>query len=346
MSRMIDPSELEGDELAIWYGRSPAEVEAEREAVRRDRYERFVRSVRASSEISDAGPGERGDGQLEDSLDEGDTGFINARFLQPPAQPIRPPPSGLRVGPVIDAQGGPPAGAGGAGFFGEHDYSSSLGGYFTDLPAPLNIVTSTPSGWWELGDGDRVRTGEVERIYAEQQRQLKGQDGGEPAVRVRVVDRWRDGEVPLERQVAAGERELDPTCAPNGGWERDPNFRGYSERAKRYETQVTRAPGLDYVVRNPGQRPVKFDGCAVWDPRRPLLEAKGPGYAALLPRSLEWGFFGNMLRGAVDQADRQREAAPKQRIEWHVAEPGAVEFFDGVTAPMRPPIVLQQTPAR
>ena len=126
MPRMIDPSELEGDELAIWYGRSPAEVEAEREAVRQDRYERFVRGAQAASGTSEAGPGERS-GQLEDSLD---------------------------------------------------------------------------------------------------------------------------------------------------------------------------------------------------------------------------GFFGNMLRGAVDQADRQREAAPKQRIEWHVAEPGAVEFFDGVTAPMRPPIVLQQTPAR
>ena len=182
----------------------------------------------------------------------------------------------------------------------------------------------------------------MERIYAEQQRRLKGQGDVEPDARVRAVDNWKDGEVPLATQVQAGERELDPTCHPNGGWERDPNFRGYSERTKRYETQVTHAPGLDYVLRNPGQRPVKFDGCAVWDPRRPLLEAKGPGYAPLLPKSLEWGFYGSMLRGAVDQA----EAAPNQRIEWHVAEPGAFEFFDDATYPMRPPIVLQQTPVR
>jgi hypothetical protein len=53
-----------------------------------------------------------------------------------------------------------------------------------------------------------------------------------------------------------------------------------------------------------------------------------------------------MLKGAVDQAGRQANAAPRQRIEWHVAEPGAFEFFDDATWPDRPPIVLQQTSAR
>ena len=43
-----------------------------------------------------------------------------------------------------------------------------------------------------------------------------------------------------------------------------------SERTKRYEKQITRAPGLDYVVRIPGRPAVKFDGCGVWDPKRPL----------------------------------------------------------------------------
>jgi hypothetical protein len=51
-------------------------------------------------------------------------------------------------------------------------------------------------------------------------------------------------------------------------------------------------------------------------------------------------------KGAVDQVDRQAEVAPNQRIEWHIAEPGAYEFFDDVTSPKRPPIVLYQTPAR
>jgi hypothetical protein len=146
--------------------------------------------------------------------------------------------------------------------------------------------------------------------------------------------------------VERGDRELDPTCAPYGGWERDPNFKSYSDRTKRYETQITHAPGLDYVVRNPGQRPVKFDGCAVWDPRHPLLEAKGPGYASLLPKSLEWGFYGNMLKGAVGQADRQAEVARDRRIEWHIAEPGAVKFFRDATFPDRPPIVVKSTAAR
>jgi hypothetical protein len=53
-----------------------------------------------------------------------------------------------------------------------------------------------------------------------------------------------------------------------------------------------------------------------------------------------------MLKGAVDQAGRQAKAASNQRIEWHVAEPGAFEFFDDATWPDRPPIVVQQTPAR
>jgi hypothetical protein len=91
---------------------------------------------------------------------------------------------------------------------------------------------------------------------------------------------------------------------------------------------------------------VKFDGCAVWDPRHPLLEAKGPGYAPLLPKALEWGFYGNMLKGAVGQADRQAAAVPNQRIEWHVAEPGAVRFFRDATWPDRPPIVVKQTQAQ
>jgi Restriction endonuclease fold toxin 5 len=359
MARMIDPSELEGDDLANWYQRSPAEVDAEREAVRQEQYDAFVKSIGAASELqgdSAAQPPGPAQGAAQRSSDnwrggeigssDGDTGLVEARYFQPFAPPVMAPPSGLRFGPSLDARGSPPIGASASGFFGRHDYSDALQGYYTDQPSPLNIVTATPAGWWEIGDGRRVQTDEVERIYAEQQRRLKGQDGTEPPARVRVVDKWKDGQVPLASQVEKDERELDPTCAPNGGWERDPNFRSYSGRTKRYETQVTHAPGLDYVVRNPGQRPVKFDGCAVWDPRHPLLEAKGPGYAPLLPKALEWGFYGNMLRGAVSQADRQAEAAPNQRIEWHVAEPGAYAFFKDATWPDRPPIVLRQTPAR
>ncbi|MDB5461997.1 MAG: hypothetical protein JWP23_386 [Phenylobacterium sp.] len=351
MARMIDPSALEGGDLVNWYQRSPAEVDAERAAARQEQYDAFVKSIGGASEFQGGstaepqGPTYDAAQRGEIGPSDGDAGLMEARYF-PFVAPVMPPPSGLRVGPPLDALGAPPIGAPPSGFFGQHDYSTALGGYYTDLPSPLNFVTSTPAGWWEIGDGRRVQTDEVERIYAEQRRRLKGQDSTEPAARVRVVDNWKDGQIPRESQVQAGERELDPTCQPNGGWERDPNFKNYPALTKRYEAQVTRAPGLDYVVRNPGQRPVKFDGCAVWDPQHPLLEAKGPGYAPLLPKALEWGFHKQMFEKAVGQANRQADAAPGQRIEWHVAEPSAFGFFDRATKGLRPPIILGQTSPR
>jgi hypothetical protein len=335
-------------------------VEAERAAARQEQYDAFVRSIGGASETPDDSatqPPGLIDGAIQEGPDnwgsdeigagDDDTGLVKARYFRPFATPtMPPPPSGLRVGPSLDARGTAPIGAPASGFFGQHDYSTALGGYYTDLPSPLNIITSTPAGWWDIGDGRRVQSDEVERIYAEQKRRLKEQDSAEPAAGVRVVDKWKDGQVPRESQVQARERELDPTCHPNGGWERDPNFKNYSDRTKRYETQVTHAPGLDYVVRRPGQRPVKFDGCAVWDPRRPLLEAKGPGYAPLLPKAQQWGFYENVFDGAVNQANRQADAGPDQRIEWHIAEPGAYGFFEEATQPRRPPIVLRQEPAQ
>jgi hypothetical protein len=370
MARMIDPSELEGAELVDWYQRSPTKVEAEREAARQERYDSFVKSIGSPSAPQDdsaarpsgptydaaqgdanpydaaqydadnGGPGESGSG-------EGDTGFVQVRYFRPSMAPVMPPPlSGPQVGPMLDARGAAPIGVQPSGFFGQHTYLNTLGGYYTDLPSPLNIVHATPTGWWEIGDGRRVQTDEVERIYAEQQRRLKGQDGAEPAARVRVVDNWKDGQIPRESQVQAGERELDPTCAPNGGWERDPNFDGYPALSKRYQTQITHAPGLDYVVRNPGQRPVKFDGCAVWNPEHPLLEAKGPGWGPLLARALRYGFYGAPFDGIVDQANRQADAARTHRIDWHIAEPDALPHFRDATKRQSPPIVLQRTPAR
>jgi hypothetical protein len=347
MARMIDPSELEGDDLINWYTRSPAEVEAKREAARQERYDAFLNSIGGAATADDDSATDPQNGIGADvAYSDSDTGLVKARYLRPPAASVMAPPSGLRVGPSLDAVGAAPSEAPASGFFGRHNYLSDLGGYYTDLPSPLNFVMSTPTRWWEIGDGSLVQADEVERIYAEQKRRLKGQDDAEPAARVRVVDNWKDGQIPRADQVERGDRELDPTCAPYGGWERDPNFKSYSDRTKRYETQITHAPGLDYVVRNPGQRPVKFDGCAVWDPRHPLLEAKGPGYASLLPKSFEWGFYGNMLKGAVGQADRQAEVARDRRIEWHIAEPGAVKFFRDATFPDRPPIVVKSTAVR
>ena len=48
----------------------------------------------------------------------------------------------------------------------------------------------------------------------------------------------------------------------------------------------------------------------------------------------------------LDQADRQAQVARDQRIEWHIAEPGAFRFFRDATVADRPPIVLQRTPAQ
>ena len=246
----------------------------------------------------------------------------------------------------MEITGAAPIGAPASGFFGQHTYLNTLGGYYTDLPSPLNIVQATPTGWWDIGDGRRVQSDEVERIYAEQKRRLKGQDDAEPVGRLRVVDRLADGQIPRAYQVEKGERELDPTCAPYGGWERDPNFASYSDRTKRYETQITHAPGLDYVVRNPGEKPVKFDGCDVWDPEHPLLEAKGPGYAPLLPKAKQWNFYDGMFKAASGQAGRQARSAPDRPIEWHIAEPGAFRFFNDATEKKQPPIALRLTAPR
>lgn len=357
MARMIDPSELEGDDLANWYRRSPADLEAEREAARQEQYATFVRSIggmsadgeRAESSASESGEGDGGPdrwGSDPAGANDVDAGLVKARYFRPFAPPVMPPPSGIRVAPPVDARGVAPIGAPSSGFFGQHTYLNTLGGYYTDLPSPLNIVHSTATGWWDIGDGRRVTSKEVERIYAEQKRRLRGKDAPEPAARVQVVDKWRDGQIPLAQQVQKGERELDPTCAPNGGWERDPGFEKYADHTKRYETQITRAPGLDYVVRNPGQRPVKFDGCAVWEPRHPLLEAKGPGYSSLLRKAQQWNFYKGMLTGAEGQAQRQAGAAGDQPIEWHIAEPGSYPFFRDATGSERSRIVLHLTEPR
>jgi hypothetical protein len=351
MARMIDPSTLEGEELFNWYGRSPEDVEAEREADRQAQYDAFVKSIGAAPETGAESSDPSGPNEARDvPANGGEALLIKARYRPTGplvmSPPVRTAPSGPRVGPTVDARGGPPTGAAQSGFFGSHDYFDTLGGYYTDLPKPLNFVTSQAPGWWQLGDGSLARTDEVERIFAEQQRRLKGQEDVEPARNVHEVDNLPTGRIPSVEKVPKGEREFDPTCSPYGGWERDPGFPRYAPRTQQYEAQITHAPGLDYVVRNPGQDPVKFDGCAVWDPRHPLLEAKGPGYADLLPKAAKWGFEKNMFDKAMSQAGRQAGAARDHRIEWHIAEPGAFEFFRDSTTGNRPPIYLHQTPPR
>ncbi|WP_333588157.1 hypothetical protein [Phenylobacterium sp.] len=78
---------------------------------------------------------------------------------------------------------------------------------------------------------------------------------------------------------------------------------------------------------------VKFDGCAVWTPRRELLEAKGPGYASLFSAAFNSTFANRLADKRDDQAGRQREASQGRPIDWHVAERGAVEHFRKVGVP-------------
>lgn len=340
--RQIDPSLLEGEELDRWYRRPFDEVEAEREADRVARYDAFFAPA-DKERSSDLGAAKRSD----DSARSPGEGWQEARVV------IRPPgpttaTSGVRIGipaPLADIPDAAPSG----GFFDSHRPipNPTLGpAYITDLPSPLNVVTPKLGGWFELGDGTLVKgADEVERIYAEQQRLMNGVVDQEPPAQVRTADRFRDGFIPTVEQIEEGQREKDSTCHPYGGWERDPGFKTNFPRSQRYETQIGRAPGLDYVVRNPGDSPVRFDGCAVWDPRHPLLEAKGPGYANIIKFAGRSPASSGFAIKTQSQAKRQANAARGRLTEWHVAEPEAAPYFAGVLGPY-PSMHVVQTPAR
>ncbi len=163
-----------------------------------------------------------------------------------------PAPSGMRVGPYVDGAAPQPVGGRGGFFDSYHPvWNGELGwGYVPALPQPLFTVAPTAGGKYQLGDGSIVSGSEVEKIYAEQRRRMRGEDEPEPPALIRgSVNRLRNGQIPLANQLTAGGAEADPSCHPDGGWELDPGYRYYPERTQRYENQVTRAPGVDYVVR-------------------------------------------------------------------------------------------------
>jgi len=335
--RQVDPAQLSGEALAEWYRRTPDEIADERNQREQEEYEAFFGGL--GSEASDDPP---------DSWQEARVGRSRA------ATPYVPPPSPQRD---RARQGAPVGGAGLApsaadSFFDQAGViPNPLYGpaYYSDLPQPLNVVEPEVGGWFRLNDRTRVKADELERLYAEQQRMIEGKEGFAPAPYVRSADILKDGYIPRADQLAKGQRELDATCHPYGGWEHDPGFPTYSERVRRYETQITRAPGLDYVVRLPDGRIVKFDGCKVWDPKRPLLEAKGPGREDVLEFSQRPGRTPKVLSEAVDQARRQVGAAQGRPVEWHAAERGyARELNKAMGREMRlpPTFSLTHTPAR
>jgi hypothetical protein len=340
-----DPSRLEGAALDRWYRRSPARIRAEREAARRAQYEAFFGPAGG---ISEAIP------EDEMSSAPGSRAGSPSNVLQFARRgPIPAAPTVVTTGgrPILGVP--PVTGAGWASGAPESFFETYpaipnpvLGpAYITDLPKPLNLVTPRVGDWFELGDGRLVRgADEVERLFIEQRLRLSGEDKPEPLAPVQSDDRFRDGAIPQAEQLAKGEREIDPTCHVYGGWERDPTFSGYSDWAQDYEDQITRAPGLDYVVRNPFEKPVRFDGCAVWDSRRPLLEAKGPGYEALDRRARKSTFLGGVWDDARLQASRQNRAARGKTVEWHVAEPAVVPTFREIIGSPSSLRVLQTLP--
>lgn len=334
-----DPSRLEGEALDLWYRRSPARIRAEREAARREQYDAFFGRA---DRTSDAVP-------QDDTPSAPPSNVIQFARVGPITTAPAVIPTGARpilgVPPVTGWE--PATGDPGSFFATYRAIPNPVRGpaYVTDLPRPLNLVTPRAGDWFELGDGRLVRgADEVERLFVEQQLRLSGEDKPEPPAQVHAGDHFRDGAIPRAEQLAKGEREIDPTCHVNGGWEPDPTFSRYKAWTQDYEDQITRAPGLDYVVRNPSEKPVRFDGCAVWDPRRPLLEAKGPGYEALDRRARKSTFLRFIWNGVRDQARRQNNAARGRTVEWHVAEPAVVPTFREIIEPPSSLRVLQTSP--
>jgi hypothetical protein len=335
----VDPAQLQGAALDKWYRRSPDEIEEERSLRAQAEYEAFFGDVEATPTRQEMPKRDHvwmheGGTRWRALPLAGGSGVDSKAWQEAQLQPRRPAPrpappprAGVRPTtrpPSAPVERSPRPGGVGDGFFSSRRPVPYYDGptYFSDLPRPLNYVRPLLNDWFELGDGSHVRgTEEVERLHAEQQRLIRGQEETAPAARVRSADRFKDGQrIPRARELTKDDRELDATCHPYGGWELDNGYPTYSKRVQRYEAQITRAPGLDYVVRIPGQAAVKFDGCAIWNPRHPLLEAKGPGRAGIVEDAERYGFPLRMLDSDVGQVRRQNHAAQGRPVEWHAAE--------------------------
>lgn len=182
-------------------------------------------------------------------------------------------------------------------------------------------------GYYILNDGSVVTGAEVDRIFAEQNLRRTGAEHAPPLRKVKVVDRLPSGVVPKAGTLARDEREADNICHPDGGWEYDPQFAGMREHTRLYQAQISRAPGLEYVVRPADGAPVRFDGCAWWSKRHELLEAKGEGYEELFENASIYNFLKGPREKTVGQAERQIGVARGAPVEWDIAEPGALTYF-------------------
>jgi hypothetical protein len=120
--------------------------------------------------------------------------------------------------------------------------------------------------------------------------------------------------VDAEAETAQDKPKLCP--APN-----DEDIIGRSERALRYQEQITGLPrGLEVKLNG-----VRFDGCREADGT--MLEAKGPGFATFMAAPGVWRRWFKKLRNMQDQMQRQSKAAVGRIVEWHFAEKPVADFF-------------------
>lgn len=114
-----------------------------------------------------------------------------------------------------------------------------------------------------------------------------------------------------------GPMRIDPAMEQavqtRGGWTTGKEF--MQPRAEAYQVQVGGRAGQYYLVNG-----VKFD--AVRDGK--LVDAKGPGYERFIKNGEFMQWWGGRQR-LVDQANRQLNAVPGERITWIFAEEGAAK---------------------
>jgi hypothetical protein len=137
------------------------------------------------------------------------------------------------------------------------------------------------------------------------------------------------------RALAGGNVVVDPDALPGIAAEAETaqskpklcpapteeNIAGRTERALRYQEQITGLPrGLDVKLNG-----VRFDGCREADGT--MLEAKGPGYATFIAAPGVWRQWFKKLRDMKDQMQSQSEAAAGRLVEWHIAEKPVADFF-------------------
>lgn len=107
-----------------------------------------------------------------------------------------------------------------------------------------------------------------------------------------------------------------PPAGGPGRWEKATE--AMKPPARKYQAQITGAPeGYVYKVGD-----VKFDGFK----DGVLLEAKGPGYLDFFKKGNPQEWFQGVEK-MIDQAQRQVDAAPGIRIQWHFAEKDVADFI-------------------